>query len=1102
MKKTIFLLLLSVFFQCSLQGQNIALNKAVTTSSNDGSGTMPGSNAVDGNSTTRWGSVFSDPQWIGIDLQVTYNINKVVLKWETAAGKAFQIQVSADNLNWTSIYTTTTGAGGVETLNITGTGRYIRMYGTQRTTTYGYSLYEFEVYGTVAANVPVTGVAVSPATASIFTGGNTQLTATVSPSNATNGAITWSTSNASVATVNSAGLVTGVAVGTATITATTVDGGFTATSSITVTTPPTNIARNKPVTTSSNDGSGTAPGSNAVDGNSTTRWASLWSDPEWIAIDLQVPYDINQVVLKWETAAGKGYQIQLSYDNINWTTIYSTTAGTGGNETLNLTGTGRYIRMYGTARTTTYGYSLYEFEVYGTVAANVPVTGVTISPATVSMLARGHIQLTATIAPSNATHNEVVWSTSNPAIATVSSTGHVTGVVPGNAIITATAVDGGKTNAASVTVLNVPVTGVSLPSVTPIFAGGSVQLNPIISPVNATNKKVSWTSSDPAVATVNASGLIIGKAEGTTSIVVTTGDGQFTDTATYNVMVAPSGKFKVGVSWSSEYLPSDASWFTSAKQSTYKLAAQDSLLLTQPTTSSSPTTFNVNPAVTYQTMYGIGSSFEETTVYNLRLMSQAKRTEALKLLLDPVTGSGLNLWRLTIGTSDFTGRDWYTYDDMPAGQTDMSLSNFSIQKDKDYGIIQIIKEAQAINPDIRFFASPWSAPAWMKTSGSITGGYLADGMYQVLAQYYRKFIEAYAAEGIPIYAITIQNEPGQISADYPTMGLTAAQEIELTKAIKEEFKAHGITTKIWIFDHNFDNVAFPKTVLLDPGAYVAADGTAFHDYGGNLTVMTDLHNMYPDKEIFFTERSAWGVSGMDKIAQYIRNYACSYNSWVTMLDQNKQPKNTPFGVDPTLLIKGTSSADQYWAIPEVYLLGQYARYVQFGAKRIESNYGIAGGLTNVGFLNPDGSIVMVVMNNSSSSQGFRVLCEGNQFVAQLPAKTVGTYIWQSGLPLSPFKDVVTDVPTVVQTVLKADLYPNPVTDNMVTVRVQGFKSYEKVIISAYDFWGRKVYESGFSADNNGRLETPLGLSQLSSQMYFISIKGNFHNGIGEKLIVQ
>jgi uncharacterized protein YjdB/beta-glucanase (GH16 family) len=433
-------------------GTNLALNKPVTVTSVENAGT-PGSAAVDGNAGTRWASAFADPQSIMVDLQASYNINKVVLNWETAAGKSYTIQVSADgSTNWTTIYTTTTGAAGVSTLNVTGTGRYIRMSGTTRTTVYGYSLWEFEVYGTPnvivpvtgvtmsptavsvavnatsqltatvapsnatnktvtwttsnaaiatvsttglvtgkaagsatitvttqdgakiatcavtvpSTNIPVTGVTVSPTTASISIGGTTLLTAIVAPSNATNKTVTWTTSNAAIATVNSSGVVLGVAAGSATITVTTQDGAKTATCAVTVINNTTNIALNKPATSSSYEAAFVATGAN--DGSTATRWSSAFADPQWITIDLQASYAISKVVLNWETASGKAYQIQVSADNANWTNIYTTTTSTGGVQTLTVSGTGRYIRMYGTVRNTQWGYSLLEFEVYGLVA--------------------------------------------------------------------------------------------------------------------------------------------------------------------------------------------------------------------------------------------------------------------------------------------------------------------------------------------------------------------------------------------------------------------------------------------------------------------------------------------------------------------------------------------------------------------------------------------------------------------------------------------------------------------------------------------------------------------------------------------------------------
>jgi hypothetical protein len=236
---------------------------------------------VDGNTGTRWSSAFSDPQWIQIDLGQTYSINHVTLNWEAAYGKAYQIQVSNDASTWTTIYSTTTGNGAIDDLTgLSGTGRYIRMYGTQRATVYGYSLYEFQVYGTPTSSGTL-------------------------------------------------------------------------------------LSQGHPATASSLENS-SFPASNAVDGNTGTRWSSAFSDPQWIYVDLGATHTISKVVLNWEAAYGKAYQIQTSNDATNWTTIYSTTTGTGGVQTLNVSGSGRYVRMYGTQRATQYGYSLWEFQVYGT----------------------------------------------------------------------------------------------------------------------------------------------------------------------------------------------------------------------------------------------------------------------------------------------------------------------------------------------------------------------------------------------------------------------------------------------------------------------------------------------------------------------------------------------------------------------------------------------------------------------------------------------------------------------------------------------------------------------------------------------------------------
>ncbi len=260
------------------------------TASSIQNATFPAAAAVDGNAGTRWSSAFSDPQWLQVNLGATASISQVVLQWETAYATAFQIQTSPDAVNWTTIYSTTTGTGGTQTLNVTGTGRYVRMYGTARATQYGYSLWEFQVYGTM-----------------------------------------------------------GAASGCGS----------------------TDAALNRPASASSLENS-SFPASAAVDGNTSTRWSSAFSDPQWLQVDLGSSQTICQVTLDWEAAYATAFQIQTSPDAVNWTTIYSTTTGTGGTQTLSVSGTGRYVRMYGTARATPYGYSLWEFGVYTTGATASP----------------------------------------------------------------------------------------------------------------------------------------------------------------------------------------------------------------------------------------------------------------------------------------------------------------------------------------------------------------------------------------------------------------------------------------------------------------------------------------------------------------------------------------------------------------------------------------------------------------------------------------------------------------------------------------------------------------------------------------------------------
>ncbi|MET7403924.1 discoidin domain-containing protein, partial [Dactylosporangium sp. NPDC005572] len=263
-------------------GQDLAQGRPVTVSSTE-AGANVAANAVDGNPATRWSSTYSDPQWITVDLGQPYALNRVRINWENAFGRAYQVQVSNDNSSWTSVFSTTTGDGGVDDLTVTGTGRYVRVYGTQRALTqYGYSIFDLNVYGSPVSNPT-----------------------------------------------------------------------------------PTLLSRNRPVTVSSTEAGANVAG-NAVDGSTTTRWSSLYADPQWITVDLGSTKSISRVQLNWEAAYARAYQVQVSNDNSTWTTISSTTTGDGGVDDLTVTGTGRYVRVYGTQRgLTQYGYSIWELDVYG-----------------------------------------------------------------------------------------------------------------------------------------------------------------------------------------------------------------------------------------------------------------------------------------------------------------------------------------------------------------------------------------------------------------------------------------------------------------------------------------------------------------------------------------------------------------------------------------------------------------------------------------------------------------------------------------------------------------------------------------------------------------
>jgi len=291
-------------------------------------------------------------------------------------------------------------------------------------------------------------------------------------------------------------------------------------------------------------------------------------------------------------------------------------------------------------------------------------------------------------------------------------------------------------------------------------------------------------------------------------------------------------------------------WVTTGSKS--QLLQQQADILFQPGTGSGGTPISVSAATSYQTIDGFGAALTDSAAWLIQnKLSQPQRDKLMRQIFSPTGGIGLNYLRVPMGASDFTASGYYTYNDNPPGGSDATQQHFSIAHDEAY-IIPQLQQARALNPDLKLMASPWSAPAWMKTNNSLSGGSLAQQWEASYARYLGKFIQAYDDAGLPIDTLSVQNEPLHTS-NYPTMLMTPPQQIRLIRDhVGPHFAAEGITTKILAYDHNWDQPDYPIQVLNDPVARQYIAGSAFHAYAGNVTAQTTVHNAHPDKGVYFT----------------------------------------------------------------------------------------------------------------------------------------------------------------------------------------------------------------------------------------------------------
>ena len=443
-------------------------------------------------------------------------------------------------------------------------------------------------------------------------------------------------------------------------------------------------------------------------------------------------------------------------------------------------------------------------------------------------------------------------------------------------------------------------------------------------------------------------------------------------------------------------------WLTTADLQTH-LAQQDDVHFSTGS-ASGVITITVNENQTDQQMDGFGASLTDGSawlIYNK--MSKSQRDALMEKLFSPVDGIGLDFLRQPMGASDLTtpASGEYSYDDMPQGQTDPNLAHFSIAHDKTY-IIPLLKQALQINPALKIMATPWSPPGWMKSTDSMEGGTLNAAAYAPYANYFVKFIQAYQAQGIPIYAVTVENEPLYQPVGYPGMSFPADQEANfIATYLAPAFAQNHITTKILGYDHNWDAPSYPTTLLSNASANAALAGTAWHCYAGAVEAQSQVSQAYPNKDTYETECAGgqWegnnGLPGtVNLVIGAIRNQSKSVVRWGLALDPNGEP-NLGTGAACSQC-QGIVTIDQsngkVTYNGDYYGLGQASKFLAPGAYRIDSSAG-SNGVSDVAFKNSDGSKVLVVYNAAASQQHFAVQWGGQWFSYTLPAGAIATFKW-------------------------------------------------------------------------------------------------------------
>lgn len=406
----------------------------------------------------------------------------------------------------------------------------------------------------------------------------------------------------------------------------------------------------------------------------------------------------------------------------------------------------------------------------------------------------------------------------------------------------------------------------------------------------------------------------------------------------------------------------------------------------------------VNSAVQYQPIEGFGGAFTEAAALVFAALPPPRQAELLRAYFDPVMGHGYTLCRTHINSCDFS-RGNYAY----VPEEDPDLRGFSIARDRE-ALIPLIQAAQrAAGRPIKLLASPWSPPAWMKTNGRMTGGgKLKPEFRRAWAEYYCRYVHAYAAEGLPIWGLTVQNEPEAVQT-WESCLYSGEEERDFVRDyLGPTLAQYGLDdVRLLIWDHNRDRmVERAALVLNDPDAARYVWGTAFHWYeGDNFANVQALHDLFPTKQLLFTEGCQEGGPHLGEWAvgeRYARSLINDLNRWTVgwidwnlLLDVTGGPNHVDNLCSAPILADTATGELHYQS--SYYAIGHFARFVQTGARRVLCAVS-ADVLEATAFRNPDGQIVVVVLNCSDRMGLLALTVDAQQAVAQCLPHSIATFL--------------------------------------------------------------------------------------------------------------